>query len=642
MGGQIVGLSVDKVQTFLTEAIHSHVQEKEAEEATLRSIMWSSRQISEDFFESIQNKFGGLKQETLLECSGVYIFRSTALESELKEKLNELFAEYYRESQGQKLLRWVCFRDPEKGNLKAVKEAKKQLKNPKKWSRIIEENRELLFSFSAVPKENRKKVKVENFAQFADTINALGDTQTQSRFRIAVIKADLDGMGRRFEKIQDYSQYMQVSKILNEEISLSGLHQAAKDCRRSEASKWIFPFYAAGDDIFFAVAIEHLIAGIDVCRKMLRAVNRRLSKVGIKTGFTLSVGVEVTYNREPVRYYMNRVEEQLKIAKTDKTAKAGSSETKIAIGNLRFLAGTAGGGSRYSWNRFVRDVELLSYIKSDESGCSEQLGKPHFFYTMLQELAQEEIRGNEIRYTNHLLYCLMPEFLESSDQKLRCMELFLKKSLIEKLYQKQKNKYIFQPQENRRFFERYMRLLMLFSDGRFKISAGKRKEPYQRPEEKEIKQLLLKQPREYLYEKCLKRTAPKLTDLFIRKEGDRYYKIFLEPSMLFRMKNVERIPAAKAVEMIGLRNPQKEQKLEGEKEQRKIVFDRDVFFRAMTETGEWTPDFVETLLLFYYYDRLTKIYKPVKKEKSSENGKEPNNKSKDQVKPLYRRNAKNV
>ena len=32
MNEQIVALSVDKIQTFLTEVIHSHVQEKQTEE----------------------------------------------------------------------------------------------------------------------------------------------------------------------------------------------------------------------------------------------------------------------------------------------------------------------------------------------------------------------------------------------------------------------------------------------------------------------------------------------------------------------------------------------------------------------------------------------------------------------------------
>lgn len=55
--GYVVGISVDKVQTYLTEAINAHVQEKQTEGATLKSIMNSSREISVDFFATIQNTF---------------------------------------------------------------------------------------------------------------------------------------------------------------------------------------------------------------------------------------------------------------------------------------------------------------------------------------------------------------------------------------------------------------------------------------------------------------------------------------------------------------------------------------------------------------------------------------------------------
>ncbi len=68
---QIVALSVDKIQTFLTEVIHSHVQEKQTEDATLKGIRNSSYQISNGFFKSIQDTFPESDKDVLLECSGV-------------------------------------------------------------------------------------------------------------------------------------------------------------------------------------------------------------------------------------------------------------------------------------------------------------------------------------------------------------------------------------------------------------------------------------------------------------------------------------------------------------------------------------------------------------------------------------------
>lgn len=48
-------------------------------------------------------------------------------EAELEERLNTLFADYYRESQGQKLVRCVYFPADRLGNLEAIQEAKKRV-----------------------------------------------------------------------------------------------------------------------------------------------------------------------------------------------------------------------------------------------------------------------------------------------------------------------------------------------------------------------------------------------------------------------------------------------------------------------------------------------------------------------------------
>ena len=90
MNEQIVAVSVDKIQTFLTEVIHSHVQEKQTEEATLSKIIRSSHQISRDFYKSIQDIFLESAQEVLLQCSGVFIFRCLLTEAELENRLNTL------------------------------------------------------------------------------------------------------------------------------------------------------------------------------------------------------------------------------------------------------------------------------------------------------------------------------------------------------------------------------------------------------------------------------------------------------------------------------------------------------------------------------------------------------------------------
>ena len=53
----IVALSIDKVQTFLTEVIHAQTQEKQAEETTLKNIMNASMEISIGFYQTVQEVF---------------------------------------------------------------------------------------------------------------------------------------------------------------------------------------------------------------------------------------------------------------------------------------------------------------------------------------------------------------------------------------------------------------------------------------------------------------------------------------------------------------------------------------------------------------------------------------------------------
>ena len=155
MQGQIVALSVDKVQTFLTEIIHSHIQEKQTEEDTLQGIINASDQISKNFFESVQKAFPEKKEE-LLKCSGVYIFQSELPEQKIEERLNSLFGQYYLESQGQKLLRWVRFPVSNMDEITAIQKAKRELKRTENWNEILEKNRELLFSFHKVQQNKQE------------------------------------------------------------------------------------------------------------------------------------------------------------------------------------------------------------------------------------------------------------------------------------------------------------------------------------------------------------------------------------------------------------------------------------------------------------------------------------------------------
>ena len=124
----IVALSIDKVQTFLTEVIHAQTQEKQAEETTLKNIMNASMEISIGFYQTVQEVFPKSETEELLSCSGVYIFECGLSAEEIGDRLNKLFLHFYYNSQGQKMLRCVSFPYGNLTEIEAILEAKNRLK----------------------------------------------------------------------------------------------------------------------------------------------------------------------------------------------------------------------------------------------------------------------------------------------------------------------------------------------------------------------------------------------------------------------------------------------------------------------------------------------------------------------------------
>lgn len=681
MNERIVAVSVDKIQTFLTEVIHSHVQEKQTEEATLSKIIRSSHQISRDFYKSIQDIFPESAQEVLLQCSGVFIFRCLLTEAELENRLNTLFADYYRESQGQKLIRWVYFPADGLGKIEAIQEAKKRLKQTVYWGRILERNQDLLFSFCQVPEEAEDQGNIYServgYPAFAGDINALyrngNETQdNKKRFRIAVLKADLDGMGAMFKNISSFEDYQKISQVLNECISLSELHKAADKLAPEGKTGWLFPLYIAGDDIFFAVAIEDLIHGIDVCRELMCTINQKIKENGISTKLDMSIGVEISFNRQPIRYYMEMVEDQLKNAKSEVVPSCLKEflRLKISMGKLTFFDidygqmkerkkslqckfGKGRAGCRCEncrkkleinqqlqnaliWDFFINDLKFLNFIKNSASGCAELLGKRNFFYTLLEDISNNEVRSDNIKYINHVLYHLLPSHFEDSDQKVREMEMLLNSRLLKQLCKKEGNgaKIILEEGTKHRF-EAYLRLMLLFCDARFHIltdNGADESHKWYKQNREEICRYLFRQPREYLFEECLMKVDLGLAGVFVRKvkdskrEGKKfirkegYQRLNLDKSMFIRLRDVKHIPIAKAAEMIELHNPSMDDektKLQALNEARKkegklpnrLFFEKKYFCKIANGTGKWTSDFVDSLMLFYEYNELLMQFK---------------------------------
>ncbi|MDR1134555.1 MAG: hypothetical protein LBL49_00005 [Clostridiales Family XIII bacterium] len=683
MNKYIVALSINKVQSYLTEAIHAHVQEKQTEDATLKSIMRSSHEISNGFLGSIAKSFSDSEteklladseMEKLLACSGVCIFTCTLPKEEIDNRLNELFLSYYHASQGQKQLRYALFdaKDYDNDNIGAIQKAKECLKSSECFNQIIEKNRDVLFSFCEVKEQETKEAPFtglktdlpKDFPMFANDINALfcpDEAENENRFRIAVIKADLDGMGDMFKKIDDYQNYQSVSKILNSHVSLEYLHKTAEDCRPGDRTGWLFPFYIAGDDIFFAVSVSNMMAGIDVCRAMIQNIKDALNKgVHISHDMSVSIGVEVTFNRQPIRYYLDMVEDQLKCAKKADCPEELKTflDAKIAISGLTFFDIDYADlkkhkqelqGSRNSkmlelthklnrelnsvpiWSFFISDVHLLLHIKNINK-YKELLGTPSFFYSLLERLTDDTVCSDDIKYMNQLLYHLLPQYLDNPDTRLWKLELCLNAAILKQLYvKKEKGSEIVLCKGTKCRMEAYLRLMLLFSDPRFKISSKAKIEEDVLNDHRvgDSSKLLLTKIPVYLYANSLKGSLRKF--FVMRKTYGKvrhYQRVRIEKSMFFKLRDVQRVSVQKAAAMISLNSVDADTHSDSAKSpndsnapEKKSVywipFNSDRFIQKAQTSNEWTSDFIDSLMLYYQYKSMNSKYN--KKGEPSQN-----------------------
>lgn len=239
--------------------------------------------------------------------------------------------------------------------------------------------------------------------------------------------------------------------------------------------------------------------------------------------------------------------------------------------------------------------------------------------------------ANDRLTSEKIFYHLMPEHFEDYNQKVKEAEMLLNSALLRQLYKKNENGVEINLEKNaKKRFETYLRLILLFSDSRFQISQKKAEEVsgkrYKESKE-DICRYLFKQPRKYLYEMCLKKKNPELTKIFVEEVSKKikingktvfkagYKRLDLEKSMFFRLRDVEHISTEKAADMIEQRNPSTKERYEQLQELNKkreeedklpnhLFFDRDWFCNLAAKAGQWNPDFIDSLMLFYQYNEL--------------------------------------
>ena len=671
MNKQIVALSINKVQSFLFDTILSHTQEKQAEKATLNSIMTASKEISVDFTAKIKKTFNSINIEELLFCSGVFIFQCELKEDSIDNKLNDLFLEYYRESQGKKQVRYIYFPRENLSELETITKAKQLLQKPESLAAIVAKNKSTLFSFEPVVDDNKNiksNKEYKNYPKFAGEINDLLnpiESNESNHFRMAVIKADLDGMGDMFKNIDNYDNYKAISEILNEFVSLEGLHKVVlkyfPKIYSNNKKGWIFPFYVAGDDIFFAVSVSNLITGIDVCRHMVNEINHAIKIASPKYKLSLSIGVEIVFNREPVRYYLDMVDKQLKCAKRiepnekikqfvqSKISISGvvwldleNERIKIHKKKLKAKTGTRHNpvckcdaykdvnainravGSTPIWRFFLDEVAILNYAKTSPK-LKEYVGTSHFFYSLLEKLTDTNICNDNIKYINHLLYHLLPKYMDAPIRSdLWKVELLINRGIIKQLYQKGNYGNCIQiNDDNKEQLKAYLQLMLLFSDTRFQINGiGSKGYNFKQDAQDNVGKELLNKPMEYLYELLEREHGSGLLKYFadykrLGKKGNHMERLSVDKSMFYKLRKTDKVNIQKAASMIELHNTATSIEIEEKnairveegKKPQYIYFDKKEFCETAKSSGQWTEDFIDSLMLLYEYNSFLRIYK---------------------------------
>lgn len=481
-------------------------------------------------------------------------------------------------------------------------------------------------------------------------------------------------MGNIFSTIKDYQSYQKVSQLLDKEISLEQVHKRLSEFNKKQnlaqgnegknlEELRIYPLYMAGDDIFFAVPISQLLNGVTFCTTILNQLNKGIDSINRNVSETLpylslSVGVDITFNREPLRYYYERVDYQLddcakkvKLGnpfETKDTPNRPIRHTKISInGTVFFWISEDISGNRKVWNRnktnlnwhrFVQDIHNLNgAIATFKQENKEEYQAHHFYYSLLEKITNPTIKGNQLSYSNAVLYHLLPQTWTSNHAKLQQAEFHLLEPVIRQLFVedyskgagKNAQKIAFGPAQKSRL-EAYVRLLLLFSDPRFSL-ISEEKSPTTGRTIKRVnragKRILVNKSLDYIYGTSLINGAKVETEqrtlrqLFVQsakyelESEDKvavYRTLTIGNSMFYRMKKMMSEPNQGAITKIGkmlaAANPDtlKEVQELGAMNQSEhkappnLYFNEDVFKEVVNST-HFNSAYVDALLIFYQY-----------------------------------------
>lgn len=493
----VVALAVEKVQRYIFQIIDNN----QADEKTLKNIISASNDVAKDILKEIAFKFG-LEENTqsgegdkILWISGKVVFFTTLPKEDIQNKLKELYQKVYTDYQGQIFLNYVVFSGDKTDKMAILREADTLLKSSTTKAQVIKDNAELLFRFEELKAKGKNQDPVSTKGEEEIFLTNMDDLVVQdenhetdsSDGKIAIVKADINNLGKIMKGIGDYKKYSQLSNLLAEKISLHNLKATINSEFESLKGK-ILPFYVAGDDIFYAVRIDALFGSIRMLRKMIEMINQEIVTLkqknkstqeaeGNKTeeentiALSLAVGVVFVNNHQPIRYYRQMVEEELSQAKKKmKTEKSLHTVVGISMAKNFFYIyeGSLGYGESDEFNHFCKEIQDLQKMRDEKVFTRTALHK------FLLNLEIEKDKEKQMLYA---LYFLMPNFITSDirdtdeNKELYFKHYWLAYLVEEKKKEKGGKEKYFVPEKIETILIPKLKLVLLFLKEQYAISS---------------------------------------------------------------------------------------------------------------------------------------------------------------------------
>ena len=637
----IVVIAIEKVQKYIFQKI----DQSQTDEKTLKNIILSSSYVATDILEEIENKFELEKDipmgegNKILWISGKVVFCSNLSKKELQNRLKELYQKIYTDYEGNIFLNYAVFPMNKMDKIAILKKADQLLKANETKAQVIKDNSELLFRFKELETEmgNKEFENIESkddiFLTNMDDLVVLDEKHEtdSSDGKIAIVKADINNLGKIMKEISNYEEYLQLSRLLADKISLNNFKE--KVANNEILKNKIVPFYIAGDDIFYAIRIDAMFDSIRILHEMIEEINQIIKeKQNGENIVELSVAVGVVFvnNHQPIRYYRQLVEKELSEAKKKmKTEKAFNSVVGICIANNLFYIykENLGFGENDGFYRFYKEIRDLQKMMNEGVFTRTAL---HNFLIYL------ETEKDEKKQMLHALYFLKPNLQTGEISNIKeNAELYFKyywlSHLLEKKKEKQdQNERYFAPEKINEILIPKLKLTLLFLKEQYSVPAEEWNYQYiisskkisKKDQEKRIRSIMFHKPINYILKIA---EEDSIEEIFFKKENGKnkendknivlYKSAGFDSSIFFRAKRLMEMKKSKQVITIFSKyNSSKNSEIQ-ETNVHRLSFNEAKFIEKFNKISgtEW----LDHLILLHQYNQQRIIFKTVEKIKKS-------------------------